>query len=270
MMIIAAALAVAVAAADPSPTVSPTPLPDPCGSINSLVTRPTISTSACTVRPHHVLVENGWSNTITTGPGGGATTSFTQTFIHFGTWDPHLEFAVTPPNWNRSTVGGAVVEGASDVNVGAKYELGYDAKAAWGVNGQISIPTGDVGFTAGGPQYTGNFDWGYTLNSVYGLAGTIGVNSVTGFDANGDLQRFAVFEPALVLSAGLSANAQAFAEYAYVSKAGPDLGAKSVIDFGLVRVLTPNSQADVEYGYSPTAIAGQRQHYIGIGFSFMN
>ena len=266
MTLIAAALAVALAAAEPTPT----PLPDPCGSINSLVTRPTISTSACTVRPHHVLVENGWSNTIITDPGGGATTSFTQTFIHFGTWDPHLEFAVTPPSWNRSTVGGTVVEGASDVNVGAKYELGYDEKAVWGVNGQISFPTGDVGYTAGGPQYTANLDWGYTLNPVYSLAGTMSVNSLTGFDSSGDLGRFSAFDPALVLSAGLSTSTQAFAEYAYFSKAGPDVGAKSVIDFGLVRVLTPNSQADVEYGYSPTTLAGQRQHYIGIGFSFMN
>ena len=266
MILVAAALTLAVAAADPTPT----PLPDPCGSINSLVTRPTISTSACTVRPHHVLVENGWSNTIATGSGAGATTSFTQTFIHFGTWDPHLEFAVTPPSWNRSNAGGSVVEGASDVNFGAKYELGYDADAVWGANVQVSVPSGDVGFTAGAPQYTANLDWTYTVNPVYSLAGTISLDSLAGFDAKGDLRRFDAFEPAVVLSAGLSPSSQAFLEYGYFSRSGPDIGAKTVIDLGLVRVLTPHSQADVEFGFSPTSVAGQKTHYIGVGFSFMN
>jgi len=266
MILIAAAVAVAVAAADPTPT----PLPDPCGSINTLVTRPTISTSACTVRPHHVLVENGWSNTITTGSGAGAATSFTQTFIHFGTWDPRLEFAVTPPSWNRSNAGGSVVEGASDANFGAKYELGYDAKAVWGANVQVSVPSGDAAFTAGAPQYTANLDWTYAMNPVYSLAGTMSLNSLAGFDTNGELRRFDAFDPAIVLSGALSPSSQAFAEYGYFSRSGPDTGAKTIIDVGLVRVLTPNSQADVEFGFTPEPVAGQKQHYIGVGFSFMN
>jgi hypothetical protein len=29
-------------------------------------------------------------------------------------------------------------------------------------------------------------------------------------------------------------------------------------------------QLDVEYGFSPTSINGQTQHYIGAGLSFMN
>jgi len=266
MTLIAAALAVALAAADPTPT----PLPDPCGSINSLVTRPTISTSPCTVRPHHVVMENGWSNTITTGPGGGAATSFAQTFIHFGTWDPHLEFSITPPSWNRATAGGTLIEGASDMNVGAKYELGYDVKAVWGINAQISIPSGDVGFSAGGPQYTGNFDWTYQLDDASSLAGTVSVNSLTAFDASGDLKRYSTVIPAVVLSEGISSDSQVFGEYAYFTSAGPTLGSKTVIDFGIVRVMTPNTQADVEYGFSPTIIAGQKQHFIGVGLSFMN
>jgi opacity protein-like surface antigen len=229
-----------------------------------------VATSACTVRPHHVLVENGWSNTITTGPGGGPSTSYTQTFIHFGTWNPRLEFGVTPPSWNRSTAGGVVIDGTSDANFGAKYELGYNEKAVWAVNGQVSVPSGDPGFTSGAMQYTGNFDWTYTLNSEYGLAGTLSFNSLTGFDANNNVRRFSAFIPAVVLTAGSPANAQAFVEYAYFSHAGLGLPGKTLFDLGLVRDFTPNVFVDVEYGYSPTSINGQKQHYVGFGLSFMN
>lgn len=254
----------------PSPAAAATPIPDPCGSIISLVTRPTVATSACTLRPHHVIAENGWSNTITTGPGGGATTSYAQTFIHWGTWDPHLEFTLTPPSWNRSTVGGALVDGTSDVNVGAKYELGYTEKVVWGVGGQVSYPTGDRAFTGGGQGYTGDFNWSYTLNSIYSIGATASFNSLTGFDSHNNVGRFSTFIPSVVLSAGLPVNSQAYVEYAYFSHAGLGLGGKSLIDFGLIRDFTPNAQFDVEYGYSPTVILGQKQHYVGVGLSFMN
>src|ERR1700727_2398395 len=54
---------------------------DPCGSIISIVTRPTVTTSVCTVRTGRVLIENGYTNTTTTGPGGGVTVSYPQSLI---------------------------------------------------------------------------------------------------------------------------------------------------------------------------------------------
>ena len=269
-MLEAFALAAALAAPSPTPSPPATPVPDPCGSILSLVGRPTVTTAACTVRAHRILVETGWSNTITTGAGGGATTSFPQTFIHVGTWDSHLEFTVAPPSWNRTTVGGTALDGTSDANFGAKYELGYDAKAVWGVDAIVTVPSGDLGFTGGKPQYQAAFNWTYALGPVYGLAGSINESSVTAFDASNTVRAFTVFDPTLNLSAALPNTAQAFVEYAYFSHAGLGLGPKSLIDFGYIRDLTPYSQIDVEYGYSPTPILGQKQHFVGFGFSFMD
>jgi len=57
--------------------------------------------------------------------------------------------------------------------------------------------------------------------------------------------------------------------YAYFSRAGVGLAAKSLIDLGYIRDFTPNTQFDIEYGFSPTVVAGQRQHYAGFGLSFM-
>ena len=39
-------------------------------------------------------------------------------------------------------------------------------------------------------------------------------------------------------------------------------------DFGYQKDLSSKVQVDAEYGFSPTAIGGQTQHYIGAGISF--
>lgn len=253
----------------PSPAATPAHISDPCTTIIAIVTRPTITTSACTVRPNHVLIENGYTNTVTTGTGGGVTASYPQPFIRIGTTIPHLELAFTPPSDNRSTVGGPLFEGTSDINFGLKYEIGYTAKAVWGVNAQVSAPTGSPPFTSGGTQYTGNINWTYSLSPVFGLAGTFGFNSFTGFAAPGQVQRFSSFIPSLTVTAALPANSELFAEYVYFSHAGLNLPGKSLIDGGLIHDFGPNVQVDAEYGFSPTLINGQRQHYVGAGLSFM-
>ena len=58
----------ALVAAAPSPSPTPTPAAsDPCAGIMAIVTRPTVTSSVCTVRYGHVLLENGYTNTTTTG-----------------------------------------------------------------------------------------------------------------------------------------------------------------------------------------------------------
>jgi hypothetical protein len=266
--------ATAVAAGDPT---SPTPAPsagtaapsDPCGSIISIVTRPTVTTSVCTVRTGHVLIENGYTNTTTTGPGGGVTAAYPQSLIRVGTSDPHLEFSVTPPSFNRSSAGGAIATGYSDINVGAKYEIGYGRTASWGANAYVTIPTGARAFTAGAAQYTGNLNWSDAMGPVFSLSGTFGFNALNGFNSAGTVQPYFAFIPSVVLSAGLPGPSSMYAEYAYFSQAGPNLGSKSLIDFGYSRDLGRNLQLDIEYGFSPAPINGQKSSYTGAGLSLM-
>ena len=259
----------------PSPAASATPSApsDPCGSILSIVNRPTISTGVCTVQTGKFVVENGWSNTVTTGPGGGNTAIAGQNDagIRFGTFDPHFDLEFTPPNYARSSVGGTVVSGSTDMAVGAKYELGYTSNALWGVAGFVTIPSGTSAFTAGNAQYTGDFNWAYTVNSVFGVNGTFAFNALSGINAGGQPQSYFAFIPSIEATAALPGGpSELFAEYAYFSQAGPNLGSKNVFDFGYIRDFGPHVQLDVEYGFSPTLINGQKQHYIGAGLSFMN
>jgi hypothetical protein len=265
---VAAAQTPPPAAVQPSP--SPTPgLSDPCGSILSIVNRPTVTTGTCTVRTGNFDLENGYTNTTITGLGGGSGANYPQSLIRIGTADPHFDLEFGPPSLQTSTAGVPRVTGSSDVNMGAKYELGYSTRWLYGVNGVVTFPTGAQAFTAGGTQYTGNLNWGYTVNSIIGLDGSLSFNSFSGFGTAHDAQSYFAFVPSLEVTASLPGPAEFFGEYAYFSQAGVGLGSKSLIDFGYVRDLGAHVQLDVEWGFSPTLLAGQKQHYIGAGASLM-
>jgi hypothetical protein len=260
------ALAMVVAAASPSPSPTPSGPSDPCGSILTVVNRPPITTGVCAVPSHQFDVETGWQNTTTTGAGGGNTAIYGATLIRFGTGNNHLDLELTPPTYAVSSAGGPPnVTGWTDSAIGMKYEMGYNARAVWGVNGVVTLPTGSRSFSAGGAQYSGNFNFGYTLNPTFGVSGTLGFNE---FRTAG--QSYFAFTPSLLLTATLPANSELFGEYAYVSTAGVGLQSKSIYDFGYVKALGDHWQFDIEYGISPTVIGGQQQHYIGTGLSFMH
>jgi opacity protein-like surface antigen len=272
LLALCAAAAVGPAAAraqSPSPSPSPAGPQDPCGSIASLVDRPTVTTSPCTVRPRHALLENGWTNTVTTGPSGGNTASYPQSLLRVGTFDPRLEFTFAPPSFNRSSVGGSSIGGWSDINLGAKYELGYTSKAVWGVGASASLPTGSRAFTAGNAQYSGDVNWAYSMNTAWSLAGTVSANALSAYNAAGIAQSYFACIPSVVLTASLPRSSSIFVEYAYYSRSAPNAGAKSLIDAGYTRDIGSNVQLDVEYGDSPTQLNAQTQHYVGAGLSFL-
>jgi hypothetical protein len=235
----------------------------------SIVSRPSITTDVCTVREGHVDIENGYTNTILTGPGGSNTINYPQSFVRVGI-GPHMELSFSPPSFNRTSTGGTILSGSSDMNFGAKWEFGYNEKASWGGNVLVSAPTGDPAFTAGATQYTGNLNWSYSLSPVWSASGTLGFNSLAALNAQGQYQNYSAFIPSIDFSALLPANSAAFAEYVYYSHAGPGLAGRSLIDFGYIYDAGAHVQLDIEYGFQPTVIDGQKQHYFGAGVSFMN
>jgi hypothetical protein len=268
-VVFAAYVSSLVALASPSPSPTP-PLSDPCGSILSLVSRPSITTSACTVRPGHVLLENGYINTVTTGPGGGNAVAYPQSFLSVGTFDPHLEFDFTPPSVERSSADGPpTITGSSDIGVGAKYELGYSRRWVYGANVVLTIPTGTPAFSAGNAQYTGNFNWTYSVNSAIGLAGTVGFNALSAYNASDIAQSYFAFIPSVATSLTLSDGSTLNAEYVYFSRAGPNLQSNNLIDVFYVRDFGAHVQFDVEAGWYSSAQNGQSEHYAGAGLSFL-
>jgi len=267
-------LAAPAPSSPPPPIAPPSPVPsspsDPCGSILSIVNRPTVTTGVCTVRTGHFDVETGYANTTTSGIGGGGSANYPQPLIRIGTENPHFDVELGPPSYETTSVGVPTVSGTSDVSVGAKYEAGYSSNADWGVNGLITFPTGSTAFSAGDPQFTGSLNGAYTVNPIVGIAGSLSFNALSGLNSSGVPQSYFAFIPSLEVSASLPGPSEFFGEYAYFSQAGVGLGGKSLIDFGYIRDLGGHLQFDVEYGFSPTVLNGQTQHYIGAGLSFIN
>jgi len=257
------------AALGPSPSSSPTPIPDPCGSIISIVTRPTITTSVCTVRTGGVLLENGYTNTETTGAGGGVTVTYPQSLLRIGTNDAHLEADVIVPSDNQSSLGGTKTSGWDDFGLGAKYELGYSAQWLYGVNAAITYPTGSRAFSAGNAQFTGNFNWSYSATPMVSIVGTMSFNALSGLNSAGAAQSYFAFIPSVVVTTSTSSWSEFNVEYAYYSASGPGIGGRSVIDFSYEFAVGPHVQLDTEYGLSPTSLNGQKRHYFGTGASFM-
>lgn len=242
-------------AASPEPTPTPAAPGDPCGSIASLVDRPTVTTSPCTVRPGSVLVESGYTNSVTSGSGGGTTVTYPESFARVGSWNPHLEFDFEPPQENRSSAGGALVTGAGDVGLGTKYEIGYTAQWTYGADVIVAFPSGTRAFSAGHVQPSGGFDWTYTASSAISLFGTVG------FDGT-------AFVPSAGVSTTLSTQSSFYAEYAYFTASGSNLIKRGLPNVGYIRDIGPHVQLDVEYGFAPLSSAGAG-HYVGAGASFM-
>ncbi|MBV8488987.1 MAG: hypothetical protein JO199_00555 [Candidatus Eremiobacteraeota bacterium] len=258
------------ASPSPSPSATPSGPSDPCGSLISIINRPEFTTSICTVQTGHVALENGYNNLVITGPGGGNISSYPHSLLRFGTANPHFDVEIGPAFTNHSTAGGTVTNGWSDLGIGVKDENGYSARWLWGENAVLTIPTGSRAFTGGNTQFNGNFNWAYTVNPVLSFAGTMGFNANSAYNSGGVPQSYFAFTPSVEAVAALPGPSQIVAEYAYFSAAGPNLGSQSYYDFTYSRDLGAHVQVDAQYGFSPTLILGQKQHFVSFGLSFMN
>lgn len=272
-MLRSAALAIAIlpgvasAQASPAPTMSASPVPspaptssdaasDPCATTLALVSRPSVTTSACAVKAHHAMLETGYQNTV---PDAGAPVAqYPQALIRVGTSIPGLEVSVAPPSENRS----AQISGASDTSFGLKYEIGYSNRWVTGVNGFVTVPTGSNGYSAGGTGYTLNANASYTVTPGLSSAATLGFNSLS--DSS---QRYMSIIPSLVLSGSLTSTTAAFGELATFSNAtGPGSSSRLQLLGGFQQAIANRIQFDVEAGRSPTQSTG-KYRYVGIGLS---
>ncbi len=264
----ASAQTVAPSSPVPSPSPSPAPNPigpalganDPCTSLSAIVTRPTVSNTVCTVRPNHVLIETGYQNT--TASGGGNLVTYPQSLIRIGTSVPALELQIAAPGIARTSAGGVTTTGSTDAGAGLKYVFRYTPKFNLGGQVVVTAPTGTNGFSAGGTQTTYALQAGYTLSSVFSIAGAAQLQSLT----NG-AQRWSSFVPSIVLSASLPNSTSLFGELAQFTNAvGPGTPTRTQFIFGANHDFGQRLQVDVEAGYSQTVTTG-KYRYIGAGLS---
>lgn len=264
-----APLPIAQAAPTPAPSATPAGgLSDPCSGILSFVNRPTFSTGACSIKRGMVMIETGYLNQTTSGSGANSTVTYPNGFVRAGV-SKSLELDFTPASY-ISTSGAPRANGATDTTYGLKWEAGYTSKLTIGLSAAATLQTGSPAFTELGPSYNTSFNYTYALTPVFGLFGSFAYSSLVGINpAGGANQRFGSFAPSLGLTAALPGNQQLFAEYALIGSAGPNLGSRNLYDFGYQAVLSPRLMVDLEYGASPTLIAGSKYSYVSGGISYL-
>jgi hypothetical protein len=262
-------LAQATPAPAPAPSATPSGgLADPCNGILAFVNRPTFSTGACTIKRGMVMLETGYTNQTNSGAGANNIVTYPNGFVRVGT-SKNLELEFTPPSLISSS-GPPRINGATDTTYGLKWEAGYTSKLTYGLSASATLKTGSPAFTELGTSYNASFNYSYTLTPVFSLFGSFAYSSLVGTNPiSGANQRFGSFAPSLGMTAALPGSQQLFFEYANIGSAGPSLGGRSLYDFGYQAVLTPHLMVDVEYGASPTAIAGSKFSYTGFGISYL-
>ena len=274
LLLLAAALAGPAgssAQSSPSPSPSPSATPnaigpafganDPCTSLSVLVSRPTVTSSVCTVRPNHVLIETGYLNT--SFEAGGGSVSAPQALIRIGTAIPALELQVAPPGLMRTRGNGGAIAASTDTGAGLKYVFGYTPKFNYGGQAFFTAPTGLNGGSSNGTTAAYGLNGGFTLSSAFSLATTLTASSQT----NGT-QRWSSFAPSLVLGAALPNATGLYAEWAQTSNAtGPASATRTQYMFGLYRDLGQRLQLDASAALSPTAATGTYRA-VGVGVSY--
>lgn len=243
-----------------APSVQPSP--DPCLNLFQLVSRPTVTTSACSVQPHHALMESGYTNET----GDGHSANYPQALMRIGL-RRYSELDLTLPSYNQQSSEGQVQHGVGDIALGLHYELHPTGKAIFGLNGFATFPTGAKAFTAGATGETLNLDWIYSLSDKLGLSGTIGYAASSTLGApNSPPQRFHTFNPSIVIAPSLGRSTQAYAELFGASTYGPGGSGRYAWDVGLQRQLSPSTQIDVSTGRTLTTTGGSAK-YVGFGFA---
>ena len=136
------------ASAAPSPGPSPAPAPsatpsapsDPCGSLLSIVNRPTVRRASARCVPdtstrkrlheHDDGRPRRRQQRALPAVAASASARPTRTSIS----------SSASPNAETSSVGEPRIVGSSDISLASKYELGYSSNADWGIYGAVTVP----------------------------------------------------------------------------------------------------------------------------------
>ena len=259
----------------PTPSSSPSTL---CAQgLSAIVSRPTQTTSACTVDSNHILIESGFQAESAMAASPYATQTYPNAVIRIGTTVPHLELDVTPPSAIRS----AGMTFASDAAFGVKYLMSYAATFAYGVNILLTVPTGSDATASNNPNalgssnghgYIGNVNFQGAIGKVVGYGGTLSFNSLAFPVSPSVTARYVSFVPSLDVTFTLSGTTLFVEGYLQSHGEGPGTATHSWFDAGVTKDFG-KTQYDVEFGVSNgvrpmTGMTPIRRRFVGAGVSY--
>jgi hypothetical protein len=234
--------------------------------MSALVSRPSFSTAACTVKPHDLLVESGYTNTAASGRGATNTIDYPQTNLRVGI-GRDLEFDLDPESYERTSTTPKIA-GGSDTSLGAKYEFGYTSRFVYGVNALLTTNSGDPAFSGNGDGVLANINAAYSASPAVGVFGTAGYNAQSAGSPSAPM-RFHGVDPSLGVSISLVSNLTYYGEGFGQSSTGPGLGGRYGFDTGFEEDIGSRLQLDASY-YDFTGVqGGLHLHSVGFGAAYL-
>ncbi|MGH8283045.1 MAG: transporter [Gammaproteobacteria bacterium] len=250
-------------------------IPDPCagsGALLSLVDRPTVGDSPCTVPDRQTLLEAGVVRYVP-HDASGYSLGYPQLELRFGL-PADNELVLLPPNLNRVVMplpggGNQILSGGSASVLGLKHEFGYNAQWLWTGEALATLPSGSPDFGSAATGYALNGIVSDSLTPVFALTLMLGVTHLA---ASANVQAGAYYwslNPDLVATWQTSESWQWYAEVYGQSHTGPGEGMGYNADGGIQYLVTPRFELDAEIGQRLSGNLGGWSHYLGVGFALL-
>ena len=259
----------APATAAPSPAPSPTQaaVNDPCTSLGSLVSRPTVTTSACATKFGDLLIETGYTNFATGGSGANQAVTYPQANLRVGLGH-NVEFDLNPASIERIS-GSPTITGATDTSLGFKYEISYTRKFLYGVNVLYTVNSGDPATSANGDGVLANVNASYFASPAISLFSTVSYNAQSA-GSEAAPQRYHGFNPSLGTSITLPGTLPSFFLEGFgLTSYGPGASGRYGFDTGFQKDIGSKLQLDVNYYQYPGSYGGSHLHAIGFGAAYV-
>ncbi len=247
----------------------------PCSgpmALLSLLDRPTVADSACVARPGDLVIEAGYKHQTSPDPSFSRSVTYPNSLLRLGL-PKNWEIDFFSPNYNRQTTAGSsgtgsgTQTGLGDVTVGAKYEFGQVGPFVLATDFKIKVPSGARPFSTGATDVTVNGIFSYSLPHHFGLGGQLGISALSSRLPNGQIQRYVILLPDLVLTYHLSIPLQFYGELYRASTFSTGQSTYS-LDGGLLYLIRPWWEVDAEADKLLQGPTDLRSHYFGLGTAF--
>lgn len=216
--------------------------------------RPQVTNASIVVPCGSLQLENGFQ---VTGTGGQQSADFPETSFRVGI-TAKTEFRFAAPNYFREAAAGAEANGAGDLSLGLKQQLGPILGFDLSLIPSVTLPTGSNSISSHGYDPSVQLPWSRSLTKVWTVAGQFGVAWPT---ESG--QRNTSGQTSFYVDRQLTSPWDAYVEYSGVfpQRGGP----QHQIDFGTAYKPTPHQQIDLHCGFGLSSAASD--YSVGVGYS---
>lgn len=228
----------------------------------SLVNRPSMLDSVCTVPEHEAILEVGYAHQNLLG--GGTEYNLPQAVFRYGLPD-YFEFAALLPNYYHQSV--APTSGFGFTSLAIKHELMANEKLAVSLEGLCAPPSGSRGFGSQDPSGAVNGIINYNFTEELSTTIMLGVSSISQPILEGG-GSYKSFNPIALLSwtkDKVSVYTEVFAQ----TKTGVFEGAGVNMDMGILYLVRKNITIDFSLGHRISGNLGGYNHYLGFGGAFL-